>query len=370
VRARATIRSRRCTARSLHLAAYTDASSFGGAEQALATVLAGIGPDIRVTVVGSSASVVDEVARRRPDARRVVVPAVETKRDVLPILHHFRVLRRLRPDVCHVNLRIPYACQYGLLAALLTQGVRVVAVEHLPLHSDSRLSRWFKRRTSARLAAHIAVGERAAREVEGDAGLPPRSISVIRNGVPAPQAGQPDTRFASGPVIGAIGRLEAQKGFDVLVDALPQLPGVTAVVVGEGRERAALQARAIANGVDSRFILAGWKPDAASLLQGFDCLVLPSRFEGLPLVVLEAFGAGVPVVATDVGSVSEAVTPETGLLIPPDDPVALAAAVRRVLDDEELRLQLIQGGLAAWRDEFNATVMAHAYDALYREVAT
>jgi hypothetical protein len=134
--------------REFHLVAYTDASTFGGAEQCLATVLALLDPEIRVTVLGTSGPIVAEVAGRRSGASSVVVPAVPRKWHLRAILAHIRTMRNLRPDVCHVNLRTPYACQYGLLAAILTPGVRTVAVEHLPLQAGSRLLRGLKRLTS------------------------------------------------------------------------------------------------------------------------------------------------------------------------------------------------------------------------------
>jgi glycosyltransferase involved in cell wall biosynthesis len=346
----------------LHVAAYTDASAFGGAERCLATILAGLASDIAVTVVGTSADVVDEVVRERPGARAFVLSPVKTKRDFGPILEHVKAMRRLGADVVHINLRTPYSCQYGLFAALLARGSRVVAVEHLPLHSESATKRWFKRRTSRRLSGHVAVGEGAAREVERDAGLAPGSIAVIRNGVPAQPERAVAEQFGPSPVVGGAGRLDKQKGFDILVDALELLPVVTAVVVGDGPERGVLEARAAQRGVADRFVITGWRPVAAPLLRGFDVFALPSRFEGLPLVVLEAFEAGVPVVATDVGSVAEAVTPgETGLLVPPEDPAALA--------EDDLRRRLAAAGHEAWRDRFDAKRMVASYEELYRSLA-
>lgn len=351
--------------RHLHLVAYTDAEAFGGAEQCLGTLLAFLDPGIDVTVLGTSAAIVEAVAARRPGAHRAVVPPARDKWSLRPIVAQLRAMRQLRPDVCHVNLRTPYACQYGLLAALLTRGTRVVAVEHLPLHSESRLRRWFKRRTSRRLAAHVAVGEHVARLVEHDAGLPVGSIAVIRNGVPARRSDLSE-RLAQGPVVGSVGRLARQKGFDVLIDALALLPGVTAVVVGDGEERASLERQAHEIGVSDRFRVTGWTDRVESFLGGFDVFVLPSRFEGFPLVALEAMQAGLAIVATDVGSVAEAVAnEETGLLVGSEDPASLAAAIQRLIDDSVLRRRLGERGREVWAAQFDAVTMASAYEALY-----
>jgi glycosyltransferase involved in cell wall biosynthesis len=275
----------------------------------------------------------------------------------------------LAPSIVQVNLRTPYAAQWGLLAAILAPGSRVVAVEHLPLHSYSAGTRWFKRHTSRRLAAHVAVGERTAREVEADAALPAGSIRVIRNGVAAP-AGVIAERLAPSPVIGGIGRLDTQKGFDVLVRTLPSLEGgVTAVVVGDGPAAGELKQLAQAEGVLERFVLAGPRASARAALLGLDVFVLSSRFEGLPLVVLEAMASRVPVVATDVGSVREAITDgETGLLVPPESPDALARAIGRLLEDAALKARLVEQAYAVWADRFDVARMIRDYESLYAEV--
>ena len=183
----------------------------GGAEICLGNLVAEL-PQSRyaITVLATDEAVGASVAARRPDVSLETVPPVRDKKDLPPIVAHLRALRRLRPQLVHLNLRTPYSCQYGLLAALTTPGVRTVAVEHLPLASQDGVSRWIKRRTSTRLAAHVAVGVRAARLIEAEVGLPPGSIRTIPNGVPLvdlPAA----PRLAAGPVIGSLGRFDEQK---------------------------------------------------------------------------------------------------------------------------------------------------------------
>jgi glycosyltransferase involved in cell wall biosynthesis len=347
---------------------YSDAPTFGGAEQVLATVLDGLGDRYRITVVGTCDEVVDRLVAGRERASAMVLPTVRTKGDLPAIVAHVKAIRRLGPAIVHVNLRTPYAAQYGLLGALATRRAKVIAVEHLPLHSDSRVSRWFKRRTSARLSAHVAVAERTARFVEADAGLPPGSVRTIWNGVPRP-AGDGAERLAPSPVVGAIGRLDPQKGFDVLVRALALVPGLHGVVVGSGPADTELRALADATGVSDRFLLAGHRESARSALAAFDVLVAPSRFEGLPLVVLEAMAAKVPIVATTVGGIPEALTDgETALLVPPDDPPALAAAMRRLIEDDGLRALLAARAHEVWAQRFDATTMVRAYEQLYADL--
>jgi glycosyltransferase involved in cell wall biosynthesis len=354
---------------SLHVLLYTDASEVGGAEVSLGNLLATLEADVNTTVLATNAGVGAAVAARRPGTALELVPPVRNKLDLRPIVAHLKAVRRLRPDVFHANLRTPYSCQYGLLAAILTPGVAVVAVEHLPLASDSGVRRRLKRLTSSRLAAHVAVGDATARFVEQDAGLRPGSIETIRNGVPSHGV---TGRSASGsgvPTIGSVGRLDAQKGFDVLVAALAQLPGVHCVLIGDGPERESILAAAQAHDVADRLTLTGRLDDPAERVAELDVFVLPSRFEGFPLVILEAMLAGVPVVATDVGAVREAIDDGvTGLLVPPEAARELAQAIGRMLAEPGLRERFAAAALARARAEFTTEAMASRYLELYRRV--
>lgn len=352
----------------MHLLVYTDATSLGGAEASLGNLLGALRADIETTVLGVDAKVVEAIAARRPASSAQVVPPVRDKRDLGPIVAHVRALRRLRPQICQVNLRTPYACQYGLLAAHCVRGVRVVAVEHLPFATQHPIRRWLKRMSSRPLAAHVAVGEHAARLIEQEAGLRAGSVRTIHNGVPDDHI-EPLPRLADGLVVGSVGRLDEQKGYDVLIAALPSLPGATAVLVGDGPARAELEELARRHGVADRVILTGWETDARRYLGGFDVFVLPSRYEGFPLSIVEAMLAGLPVVATDVGSVSECVLGgETGTVVPADDRERLVAAIVPLLESADLRMRMGERGRERARSLFTVDVMARSYEQLYAEI--
>jgi len=354
----------------VHLVVYSDAPYVGGAEIAVGRLLGELTPEIRVTVMGTTTDVVDWIAARRPGrAATEVVPLPRRRWDPGALAAHVRALRRLRPDVLQVNLITPWSCRYALLAGIVLRHRGMVAVEQLPHPSHSRVHLWFKRLSSRRLAAHVAVGEGSARDVERYASLAPGSLRVIHHGVPDVPLGpvaRPDAAF----VVGSIGRLDAQKGLDVLVDTLPSVPGAFALLVGDGPEKSALLERAAAAGVADRLTVTGWRDDARDYLGALDVFVLPSRFEGFPQAVVEAMLAERPVVASDVGSVADAVVDgETGLLVRPDDAEALAAALRRLRDDPALRRELGRRARAKALREFSVDRMARAYEALYREIA-
>jgi glycosyltransferase involved in cell wall biosynthesis len=352
----------------MKLAVYSDAPLAGGAEESLGNLLAELPEEIDVTVVGVSAEVVGAIAARRPDSKTEVLSPVRNKRDLRAVVEHLRLVRRLRPDILHANLWTPWAGQYAVLAGILVPGVKVVIVEQLPLDTTSRAQRVLKRITSRRVHAHVAVGERAARRIEGIVGLDRGSVRTIYNGVPDLHV-DPAVRPASGPLIGSLGRMTDQKGYDVLVRGLRELPGVTAVVVGDGPQRSEIEALASAVGVRDRFKVLGWRADARRYLPVLDVFVLPSRFEGFPLSIVEAMLAGTPVVATDVGSISEAIVHgETGLLVSPDDPDALARAVQALLDDPPRRRALAEAARHRASERFTARVMAAGYRQLYEEI--
>src|SRR5690606_18563028 len=187
----------------------------------------------------------------------------------------------------------------------------------------------------ARVERVIAVAESEARRLR-DGGLREPTLKVIYNGVPdhwstsgtntAPvrpidwrrELGWP----VEAPIVGAVGRLEAPKGFDVLIEAFARLdpadyPAAPClVVVGDGSERQTLQRQARELGVADRVHFAGFRPDSWRAFGGFDVTVIPSRQDGLPLVCLEAMAAGCPVIASDAGGLPEMVQDGvTGLIV-------------------------------------------------------
>ena len=154
------------------------------------------------------------------------------------------------------------------------------------------------------------------------------------------------------PLVLALGRLHRNKAFDILVRAIPLLPGVHVVIAGDGPERAALISLARDLGVHERLCLPGWRTDQAALLARCDLLACPSRHEPLGNVVIEAFSAGRPVVAADAAGPAELIVPDRdGLLVPREDPEALAAAIASVLARPALAARLGHAGRARYEAE-------------------
>lgn len=171
-------------------------------------------------------------------------------------------------------------------------------------------------------------------------------------------------------VILALGRLHANKAFDVLLRALAELPRSVLWLAGSGPEEAALKKLARALGVGERVRFLGWRDDVPALFAAADLFVCPSRHEPLGNVVIEAWAQDRPVVAAaSAGPAALIREGENGLLVPIDDPPAFAAALRRLMNDPELRRRLAAGGRASYeRDHTEAAVVAK-YRAFFEQVA-
>jgi glycosyltransferase involved in cell wall biosynthesis len=250
--------------------------------------------------------------------------------------------RRLRPAVVHTHGYRPDIVDAGAARGL---GIPTVTTVHGFCGGDwkNRLYERLQQRAFRRFDAVVAVSRpMAARLIRGR--VPSERVHVVQNawhetGLPFERSlarralGLPDEGF----LVGWAGRLSGEKGPDVLLDALVHLRDVpiAASVLGEGREQPSLVARAQRLGVERHVRWHGVVPEAGRRFAAFDAFVLSSRTEGTPMVLLEAMAAGVPIVATCVGGVPDMLSPAEALLVPAEDPVALAAAVRAVRGDPQ-----------------------------------
>ena len=197
--------------------------------------------------------------------------------------------------------------------------------------------------TSLRRARRIVVPSRYLAQIAAGWGLG-RPVEVLVNPAPAPQDVVPE-QLAPGTFV-YVGRLASQKGLPVALAALAQVPDARLLVVGDGPERGALEERVSELALGGRVAFAGSRSrdDVLRALAGARAAVLPSLWENLPHVAVEALSVGTPVVATAVGGVPEVVhDDENGLLVPAGDVDALADALRRMLADDELRDRLAAG---------------------------
>lgn len=172
------------------------------------------------------------------------------------------------------------------------------------------------------------------------------------------------------PLLLAAGRLHPNKGFDTALEALARLPDAVLWLAGEGPERAALEAQAARLGIAPRIRFLGWREDMPALHAAADLFVCSSRHEPLGNIVLEAWAQRKPVVAArSPGPEGLIADGESGLLVPKDDPAALAAAIARVLDDPALAARLGDGGRAALDRQFSEAAVVGRYLDFFARIA-
>ncbi|MEL7480629.1 MAG: glycosyltransferase [Pseudomonadota bacterium] len=174
---------------------------------------------------------------------------------------------------------------------------------------------------------------------------------------------------ADAPVALALARLHEKKGLDTLLDAAKRLPELYVWIAGDGPLEAALKAQAKALGISDRVRFLGWRNDRGSLLAACDLVAFPSRYEPFGTVTVDAWAAGKPLVAADaVGPAAYIEDGVSGLLVPKNDDEALAAAIRRVLEDPGLSEALVTGGRAAFEAQFTKAVFVRDSIAAYERV--
>lgn len=283
-----------------------------------------------------------------------------------------------RADAVHCHQYSPFV--YGCVSKVRYAGARLIFTEHGRL-ADAPPSA--KRRAANRVLARMpdrvfaVSGDLKAHLVSE--GFDPRQVDVVPNGIePGPLPSREDrdrVRHALGIdpatfVIGTVARLDPVKDLGTLVGAVARTAAHGAssllLVVGDGPERDGLERAAADAGCAGRIRFAGHREDARDLLAGCDAYANSSTFEGVSLTILEAMAAALPVVATAVGGTPEIVSEQTGILVPPGQTDALAAAIEALARDAARRQTLGRAGRAAVLEHFTLDRMVADYVRVYR----
>ncbi|MDP2307728.1 MAG: glycosyltransferase [Pseudomonadota bacterium] len=286
-----------------------------------------------------------------------------------------RLLGDLRPDILHTHL---HTLKYALPAWSGTRAGAVVHTVHNLAEHEVELTGRLVHHIAFRCGVEpVAIGDAVAASLRRVYRITPRH--TIPNGIPvadylAPAGARERVRAALAipgdtPAFLTVGRLERQKDHAGLLAAfaLPALRarGARLLLVGDGPERPALQEQARALGLGDRVAFLGVRTDVPHLLAAADVFVLASRWEGNPLVVMEAMAAGLPVVATSVGCVPELVSDRSGALVSSGDVPALAAAMEALAANPIRARELGAFGARVALERFDVAVMARAYATLY-----
>jgi glycosyltransferase involved in cell wall biosynthesis len=287
-----------------------------------------------------------------------------------------RLLKRQQPDL--VQAFLFHANFVAAIAARLAQVRRVVT--NLRVAEPRHWHRWLLRLVDRFVARHVCV----SRGVESYAGnvvrLPASKLVVINNGIDLQRFENPTSidlgRFgvAEGRrVMTYIGRLAEQKGVDWLLSVTPRIFGVCRnhdlLIVGDGPDRKKLEQMARQQSVEKQVHFTGWCPEVTAILEASDVLVLPSRWEGMPNVVLEAMAAGKPVVAYDVEGISELLGPlGSDQVAAARDSDGFVIRLTKVLSDDARAVQLGRENRRRAEQQFTVERMVREYDRLYRSL--
>jgi glycosyltransferase involved in cell wall biosynthesis len=322
-----------------------------------------------------------------PQLQGALDPSVQVHLAPLGALCVFRLralLKRIRPDVVHTHLG--HADLLGLIACAGLP-VRKLCTMH---------NVWFKWtwkdqvifsayallfKTMARDCRVVCISQCVADHVRNRLGVPRSRTEVVYNGIPAIDV--PESREAlrkrldipqEGFCILFVGRLRIQKSVDTLLQAIAlnrdKMPDLTLILIGEGEEADRLREMRSKLGLEACVQFRGTTPNPEFYFSAADLFVLPSVFEGLGIVILEAFRAGLPVIATDIEGPKEIIRDgSTGILVPPKDPESLGKAILRMHRDPALRRDLGRAGLESFTGNFNIGQYAARLDRLYREPA-
>jgi glycosyltransferase involved in cell wall biosynthesis len=372
---------RACLMRVVHISKVTGIAGSEGHLLRLLPGLAAQGVDTQMIVL--------EDPRRPVDAFFVALADQGITAYRLPIQHHLdfnlparlqNLLRTLKPDIVHTHLL--HADLYGISAARRTGARAVISSRH---NDDKFRGNLLLKILNQRVMRHancvIAISRGLATFVECVEGLPPEKIVTIHYGLEAPARGSYSTERVNartelgyGPsdqVVGIFGRLIEQKGVDVLLDAFVQVraqhPNARLLIVGDGRDRAGLEAQTETLGLQDATQFMGWIDHAQRLMPACDIITVPSRWEGFGLVTLEAMGWARPLIASRTSALPEIVIDgETGLLVPPENSQALAKAINQLLDEPETASQMGCAGFERLVEHFSVEKMVCATLDLYR----
>jgi glycosyltransferase involved in cell wall biosynthesis len=353
----------------------------GGAQEHVYSLVKRLDParyDVRVVSLSHGSSV------RRMEKAGIEVCVIDEPDDRLAVQALAETLAPMEPEIVHNHM---YRAEIvGTRAALLLgeKGCKRPAVISTVHSSRIRCvdDRHALRTLTPLMDRLIVVSKAIEQKVreEGRVGAP---MSLIYNGVDLQRYNhqQPCCTLhddysipESAPIVGVVARLEAEKGHRTLIDAWPLVltahPEAWLLVVGEGSERNSLEAQAASLGVANRVVFTGRREDVPAVTAALDISVLPSYREAQGLSVLEAMALGRPVVASEVGGIPEMIEDGvSGLLVPPNDSVALADAIIRLLSDHPFADMIARRGHDLAHDRFCIELMVNQVEALYDEAA-
>ncbi|MBI4345500.1 MAG: glycosyltransferase [Elusimicrobia bacterium] len=340
-------------------------------------------------VTGEPTSVEGDMLRLRgatvrPDVVGTLGRDISPLADARSLASLVRIVREYRPHIVHTHMA--KAGLLGRIAARLGGAPVIVHTFHgnvLRGYFDPVRSRIFLalERALARLTTRVvAISPRQRQEIRalGIATAPklvelPLGVELSPFLDPPRGSLRAELGIGQRPLVGIVGRLVPIKAVDVFIDAMADLgrsvPAARSVVVGDGEMRRPLEEAARARGLDGRLTFLGWRADLRAVYGDLDVVVLTSDNEGTPVSILEALAAARPVVATAVGGVPDVIDDTRGVLVPPRDPRAVAAAVVELIGDPTRAARLGAAGRAHVYPAYDIATLVSRIERLYTDLA-
>lgn len=353
-------------------------ASIGGAERHLLELMKLLPKDRFEITLAFFKEEAHEARSLVPDFRatgiRVVDLRMKSGLDPRPLWRLLRLVVRFRPDIVHTHL---YRADIAgtTIARLLRVPVVVASVHNLDLETNYQRIKPMVLSAYRRASGVIAISHAVRRQLIESYGLQESQVRTIHYGLDTNDWPAPDRSQNQDAVLGTVGRLAYQKGYDVLLSALSKvsvaLPSIHLRIIGHDDEglRRKLEDQAKDLNVVRHVAFEGFSDSIRRELLDMDVFVLASRWEGFGLVLLEAMAAGLPVVATKVGPIPEICLEDvTALLVPPNDAEALADALQRLAVDTELRTRLGAAGRQRFLESFSSSVTAKKTISVYEEL--
>jgi len=348
----------------------------GGQNQVLTTIMGLRALGHRTMLVAHSGG---ELRQRAAEGLDLIPLAPKTEMDLSAAWRLSRILKQLNPDIVHAH--DPHAVAMSALALSMSTQIAkppLVAARRVDFHlKGNSLSRWKYRQVDCFICASEAIRTMLVAD-----GVPAARAVTVHEGIDLGRidAAQPANLHQDlwlphhAPIVGNVAALVPHKGQRHFIDAarlvLPHVPDARFVIAGEGELRPALEKQIKDHRLEKHVLLAGFRPDILSLHKAFDIFVLSSVTEGLGTSLLDAMAASKPIVAATVGGIPEVVVDgKTGFLVPPRDHEAMAAAMIRLLKDDNLRTRLGAAGRARAESRFSAERMVQQTVRVYERVA-
>ncbi len=305
------------------------------------------------------------------------LPIKDTGTDYLSFLKVAKVLRDKKIDIIHTHNTQPLFD--GTMGTLMSGVKTIVHTDHARGAPSSKRWVFIEKIMSNFVYKFVAVSDDTAQKLIRYQKIKANKVLTIMNGIDENKyiidINKENLRkelavVKKGPIIGLGVRLSEQKGIHYLLQAMPkvidQFPDITLVIAGKGPLKDQLKKETNALRIDKNVRFVGPRLDMHALLKLFDLYVLPSLWEGLPMVLLEAMAASCPIVATDVGGVSMAIRDGfNGTLVPAKNVEKLASAILDLLSNESMRKQYSLNGTDEFKGKFSARIMTQQYEKLY-----